>query len=87
MHTYKKQHGNGDNVPDKWHVGYYTMEANYNMAAAGGTGGVWFAGGGGGGAPSLQPPVVSTWQFLSEHDSEETAVDRVNILNGGSVIC
>lgn len=83
MHTYKKQHG-AYNIPEKWHVGYYTMEANY---VAGAGGGVWVAGGGAPNYQNYQPPVVSTWQFLSEHDSEEAAVDRVNILNGGTVCC
>jgi hypothetical protein len=67
---------------DKWLVGYYTLEANYNAGAAGG---VWIAPGGGGQQPT-HPPVVSTWQFLSEHDSEEAAIDRVNFLNGGAVM-
>lgn len=80
MHTYKKDGA-------VWRVGYYTLEVNYT-AMAGMAGGVWFAPGGGGAPPpQLSPPVVSTWQDLSEHDSEQTAIDRVNYLNGGSVIC
>lgn len=70
MHTYRKD-------GDKWRVGYYTMEVNYNIAG-GGAGGMWSA-------TVHPPPIVSTWQFLSEHDSEETAMDRVNYLNGGSI--
>lgn len=80
MHTYKKINGDMAN-DDKWHVGYYTLEINYSIGAAGGP---WLGGIGGGGGPIL-PPVVSTWQFLSEHDNEEVAMDRVNYLNGGSV--
>lgn len=75
MHTYRKD-------GDKWLVGYYTMEANYNAGMAGG---VWPSPSMGGGGSAFPPSVVSMWQFLSEHDNEETAMDRVNYLNGGSV--
>lgn len=77
MHTYKKIAGDIGH-DDKWHVGYYTMEAPYSPGGA--AGGYWMAGGG---VPSFPPPAVSTWQFLSEHDSEQDAILRVNYLNGG----
>jgi hypothetical protein len=70
---------------DKWHVGYYTMEANYSNGG-GAAGGYWPAMGGGGGPSNYQPPVVSTWHFLSDHSSEHDAMDRVNYLNGGAVV-
>lgn len=75
MHTYRKD-------GDKWRVGYYTLEVNYNMML---TGGAWPNPNGMGGGGPIIPPVVSTWQELSEHDDEYTAMDRVNYLNGGSI--
>lgn len=80
MHTYRKQPG--DMVhDDKWIVGYYTMEVKYNaMMAAGGS---WSPMGG---AAEGGPAVVSVWNLLSEHVSEEDAIDRVNYLNGGAVV-
>lgn len=69
MHTYKKKPGDLTH-DDKWLVGYYTMEVKYNAWPS-----LWSAEGG--------PAVVSVWQYLSEHDSEQSAIERVNYLNGG----
>lgn len=74
MHTYKKY------SHDKWEVGYYIMEINYN--AVGGGGGSWPPIGAGGGQ-IINYPVTSTWITLSEHDTEQSAAARVNYLNGG----
>ena len=74
MHTYRRLHD------DSWLVGYYTMEAKHNTGAVGGT---WLLDG----VPSTPPSVVSTWQFLSQHATEQEAMERVNFLNGGSICC
>lgn len=79
MHTYRKKPGDMTH-DDKWCVGYYTMEVKPDASAGGG---VWYAPPGQWRDGAPPPAVVSMWHEISEHDSEQAAIERVNQLNGG----